>query len=62
MMMTRIRDGLGSLVRLYCDLPISDVEGLVMFKRDTQFDVGNYAITVPSSYGSNEKRLLYLIK
>jgi exosome complex exonuclease DIS3/RRP44 len=25
------------------------IEGLVMFKRDTQFDAENYTITVPSS-------------
>lgn len=25
------------------------IEGLVMFKRDTQFDADNYTITVPSS-------------
>ncbi|KAK7690492.1 hypothetical protein QCA50_005590 [Cerrena zonata] len=38
--------------------PLSDhishrlgIEGLVMFKRDTQFDADNYTITVPSSNG-----------
>lgn len=25
------------------------IEGLVMFKRDTQFDAENYTITIPSS-------------
>ena len=28
------------------------IEGLVMFKRDTQFDAENYTITVPSSSSS----------
>lgn len=28
------------------------LEGLVMFKRDTQFDADNYTITVPSSVAS----------
>ena len=28
------------------------IEGLVMFKRDTQFDAENYTITVPSSPSS----------
>lgn len=38
--------------------PLSDhishrlgIEGLVMFKRDTQFDADNYTITVPFSNG-----------
>lgn len=29
------------------------IEGLVMFKRDTQFDAENYTITVPSSSSSS---------
>ena len=29
------------------------IEGLVMFKRDTQFDTENYTITVPSSSSSS---------
>ncbi|PBK71312.1 RNB-domain-containing protein [Armillaria solidipes] len=30
------------------------IEGLVMFKRDTQFDPDNYTITVPASKGSGD--------
>jgi exosome complex exonuclease DIS3/RRP44 len=29
------------------------IEGLVMFKRDTQFDAENYTITVPSTSSSS---------
>ena len=32
-----------------CCLSRLGIEGLVMFKRDTQFDAENYTITVPSS-------------
>ena len=32
------------------------IEGLVMFKRDTQFDAENYTITVPSSKKMDEMK------
>ena len=32
------------------------IEGLVMFKRDTQFDAENYTITVPSSLSSMDEK------
>ena len=33
------------------------IEGLVMFKRDTQFDTENYTITVPSSSSSSSSSM-----
>ena len=33
------------------------IEGLVKFKRDTQFDAENYTITVPSSSSSSMTRI-----
>ena len=34
------------------------IEGLVMFKRDTQFDAENYTITVPSSMDQDEMKMI----
>jgi exosome complex exonuclease DIS3/RRP44 len=43
------RNGLGVFVSKL------GIEGLVMFKRDTQFDAENYTITVPSSSTTKSK-------
>jgi len=43
------RNGLGVFVSKL------GIEGLVMFKRDTQFDAENYTITVPSSSSSMDQ-------
>ena len=34
------------------------IEGLVMFKRDTQFDAENYTITVPSSSSMDQMKTI----
>jgi exosome complex exonuclease DIS3/RRP44 len=44
-----------SLIMLISGFSRLGIEGLVMFKRDTQFNAENYTITVPSSSSSMDQ-------